>query len=83
MKILKFEHHAEKRFYEWAARYLRSTAGKELSQYPIEHLLAKLVTSKIFTLDKLRAELRMRRIRLNESYFEKAEWLIKHLSDEN
>ena len=81
-KIIDFEENTKKKFYSWAGNHLRSNAGKELSQYPIEHILCTLIKKNILTLEQIRAELKMRKIQLHESYFEKALWLVENVDKE-
>ena len=82
-KIIDFEKSEKDKFYKWAEGHLHSTAGKDLSAYPIEHIICKLVKSNVLTLDQIRAELKMRKIQLHEEYFEKAAWLIDHVKEDN
>ncbi|MBR2388129.1 MAG: hypothetical protein IKB02_09885 [Clostridia bacterium] len=77
--IIKFDEIMKERFYKWAEGYLQSNAGKSLDQYPIEHILCTLIEKNILSLEQIRAELKMRKIMLHESYFEKALWLIEEM----
>lgn len=77
--IIKFDEKMKEQFYKWAEGYLQSNTGKSLDQYPIEHILCTLIEKNILSLEQIRAELKMRKIMLHESYFEKALWLIEEM----
>lgn len=78
-KIIDFEKNTKEQFYRWAENHLKSNTGKSLDQYPIEHILCTLIEKNILSLEQIRAELKMRKIMLHESYFEKALWLIEEM----
>ena len=82
-KIVDFEKNINERFYRWAGRFIVSTAGKVLSEYPVEHVLCKLVTSGIFTLEEIREKLNSEKIPLHQIYFDKAAWLIENMGKGN
>ena len=81
-KIIDFEENTKEQFYRWAENYLQSNAGKEISQYPIENILCALISKNILTIDQIRSELKMRKIQLHESYFERALWLVEEMKKE-
>ena len=81
-KIFDLDKDMKDKFYRWAAGHLQSNAGKDLSEYPIEHILCTLIKKNILTVDQIRAELKMRKIIINESYFERALWLIEEMDKE-
>ncbi len=79
MKIINFEEKMKEAFYRWAENYLQSTAGRDLSEYPIEHILCTLIKKNILTIEQIRTELKMRKIQIHETYFEKALWLVENV----
>lgn len=82
-KSLDFDGKMKDKFYAWVEGHLQSNAGKNLSEYPIEHVLYALVTKNGFTLDQIRAELKMRKIIIAEVYFERAQWLLENMEKKN
>ena len=80
-KIIDFEQKAKEQFYRWAENYLQSSAGRDLSEYPIEHILCTLIKKNILTIEQIRTELKMRKIQIHESYFEKALWLVENVDN--
>ena len=82
-RIIDFEKRTKEQFYRWAENYLQSSAGRDLSEYPIEHILCTLIKKNILTIEQIRTELKMRKIQLHESYFEKALWLVDNVDRED
>ena len=79
MEIIKFDEKMKEEFYKWAEKYIRSAKDKDLSEYPVEHILCKLAVSGILTLDEIRKELDRENIPLQQFYFDKAAWLIENI----
>lgn len=75
-QIIVFEKEMKNKFYNWVSQYLGAEGGN-IKVYPVEELIAFLVSEHVFTLESLRSELNKSHISLHEKYFEKAKKLLQ------
>ena len=68
-KILDFKQWNERRFWEWASEWLVIPENEPIG---IDFAIAFLVANKVFTIEEIRAELRNRKIVIQEWIFESA-----------
>ena len=77
--VIDLQEKMKKRFYRWAAKYVKAP---DIKLFPISEILAFLVERRVFTIEEIRSELDKHKIILHEDYFELAKKIISEKSKE-